>query len=227
MKNFAILLTFSFADYIFDRKSGVIFKELDDIYVFDSEIPRDIAIMVNSPRKKFRDGLNLDCGDESTGLLPKPDNFFGLNSSRITTESEFCTKAFDTFDQIVLSYIGSDLQFTERYNRTFDKLISQQRARRVRRNPAAIGGVAVVATGGYTWYVDSASRGRDEEIRQEVEHERQRITQLENVVELVKDELDLAVKKIRRSNAPIITWGGIDIPADEEAIKEILEGEVT
>ena len=69
------------------------------------------------------------------------------------------------------------------------------------------------------------AQGRDALLAEEIAHERQRITALENVVELMHDELDLAVKKIKRSNAPVITWGGLDIPADDLAVKEILEGE--
>jgi hypothetical protein len=219
-------------DYTFDRKSGVLFKRLDDIYVYDSEIPTDIAILINSPRSKFRDSLNADCGDKTTGLPALPKNFFQMDENRITTESEFCTKAFDTFDDIILEYIGSDLQFTDKYNRTFDTMV-QGRAKRRQRRAVVMGAVVgatavtVVASGAMAWVVDSRSRGRDEVLREQIEHERRRITELENVVELVHDELDVAVKKIRRSNAPIITWGGLDIPADDLAIKEILEGEGT
>ena len=216
-------------DYTFDRKSGVLFKKLESIYVYDSEIPRDIHIMIDSTRNKFRESLQADCGDKSTGLPTLEHNFFGLKEERITTESEFCTKSFDTFDNIILSYIGSDLQFSDKYNRTFDSMVEQPRSKRQRRAVAlAIGGAAavtVVASGGMAWYVDAKSQGRDALLAEKIAHERQRITALENVVELMHDELDLAVKKIKRSNAPVITWGGLDIPADDLAIKEILEGE--
>ena len=129
-------------------------------------------------------------------------NFFGLPEKRIDTESMYCTQAFDTFDHIVLSYIASDLQFTDKYNRTFDKMVEQRRARRVRRvSPLIVAGAVTVPTiaitGGYTFYVDSKSRARDAEIQEEIEHERRRISSLETVVELVKDDLDAAVKKIK------------------------------
>ena len=231
MKLFSFIFSFLHAsEYTFDKRSGVLFKSLEDIYVYDSEVPTDIAILVTSPRQKFRNSEKADCGDVSTGLPPLKDNFFRLKKDKITSEAEFCTQAFDTFDDIVLSYIGSDLQFTDKYNKTFDKLVQERRGRkRVRRvAPIVVGGAAavtVVASGGYTWYVDASSKGRDEEIRQEIEQERRRITALEEVVELMDGQLDAAVKKIKRSNAPIITWGGLDIPQDSLAVKEIFEGE--
>ena len=106
--NFLFIVTSAY-EYTFDRESGVLLKSMDDVYVYDSEIPTDIAIMIDSPRNKFRESMKADCGDRSTGLPPMEHNFFGLPEKRIDTESMYCTQAFDTFDHIVLSYIASDL----------------------------------------------------------------------------------------------------------------------
>jgi hypothetical protein len=65
---------------------------------------------------------------------------------------------------------------------------------------------------------------RDKLLTEEIELERRRISVLEDVVETVNDKLDEAVKRIRKSKRPIVSWGGLSIPDDAKAVKMIMEG---
>ena len=52
-------------EFIFDRTSGIVFRREDPVFTFDSEVPRIIDIMIASPRLKFREAFQADCGDLS------------------------------------------------------------------------------------------------------------------------------------------------------------------
>ena len=89
----------------------------------------------------------------------------------------------------------------------------------------AIGaGLVIAGTGGYTLYADAKSKARDALLADEIELERERISKLETVVETVNSKLDEAVKRIRKSKRPIVSWGGLTLPDDAKAVSRILEG---
>ena len=92
------------------------------------------------------------------------------------------------------------------------------------KDAAAVGGVAIAGSYIYTGVVDAKSRARDAVLAAEIDIERRRIEKLEEVVETVNDKLDEAVKRIRKAKRPIVSYGGLTIPNDAQAVERILEG---
>ena len=244
MKNFILLLQFINAfDYIVDGVNGILFQENDPIWVYESAIPVTVNILLDSPREKFRRAMKADCGENYLEETMEK-NLFGRNDSDHQESTENCLMAFKTFDQVILSFLGQDLVTTEKYEKTnrikrnklFREKIEREQKEyeehtkmleakyRSRRNAAVAGGLTVAGTLGYTIAADAKSRARDALLADEIDIERKRISMLEDVVETVNDKIDEAVKRIRKSQRPIISYGGLQIPDDAKAITEIMQG---
>ena len=244
MKNFIFLIQFvNTADYIVDGVNGILFQENDPIWVYESAIPVNINILLDSPREKFRQAMKADCG-ESYLEEEMGKNFFGRNDSDHEEYTKNCLMAFRTFDQVILSFLGQDLVTTEKYentnrrqrNKLFSEKIEKEQKEyeeqskileakyRSRRNAAVAGGLTVAGTLGYTIVVDAKSRARDALLADEIDLERRRISMLEDVVETVNEKIDEAVKRIRKSQRPIVSYGGLQIPDDAKAVTEIMQG---
>lgn len=251
MKFLQFFITTSVAEkYIFDYSNGVLFQENPPVYIYDASIPIDINVMLDSPREKFRNSIQADCGEDYL-IEEFQNNFFGRNDSNFNQSTEDCLTAFRTFDQAFISFMGEDLIFTRTHNLTnykrrsenmnkatkdllenyptFEEWQKENEEKAKKRNrraaPIAVGaGVAIAATGGYSIYVDAKSRARDALLADEIELERQRISILEDVVETTNLKMDEAVKRIRKSKRPIISYGGLMIPNDAKAVQKILEG---
>lgn len=246
MKTFNfIILAICAKDYVFDHQNGVLFREDDPISIHDASIPIDLNLLIDSPREKFRKSLNADCGE--TYLQEKmKTNFYGRNETIDQETQENCLLAFRTFDEIFLSFLGTDLVMTSAYNNSNYKQRSANlikagrealaqpsyeewakqgnKPKRSRRAAAVAAGLVVAGTGGYTVYVDAKSRARDALLAEEINLERERISKLDTVVETINSKLDEAVKRIKKSRRPIVSYGGLTIPDDAKAVRRILEG---
>jgi hypothetical protein len=243
MKLIFFLFTASNAyDYTFDHNNGLLFQENDPVWVYDARVPVDVNVMLMSPREKFRTAFKAGCGEDY--LEDKLDaNLFGRNDTNTTSfkeSAEDCVTAFKTFDNAILSFLGEDLVTTWRYNITnekkrfrlekeeFDRVDKEMEIaagiRRSRRSIDPVTGLLIAGTLGYAISVDARSMNRDKLLTEEIELERRRISVLEDVVETVNDKLDEAVKRIRKSRRPIVSWGGLSIPDDAKAVKMIMEG---
>lgn len=241
---FSIIST-TLANYIFDNADGLLFQENEDIWVYDAAVPVDINILLDSPREKFRQTFKSDCGEDYL-VEKQPGNLFGRNDTDMNETTTDCLTAFRTFDQVILSFLGEDLVTTTQYenenrkqrNKLFrekfereeaeyqrkTKILEQGYLGRSRRNAAIAGGLTVAGTLGYTVAVDAKSRARDSMLAEEIDLERRRISMLEEIVETVDGKLDAAVKRIRKSRRPIVAYGGLQIPNDAKAVREILMG---
>ena len=175
---FSIIST-TFANYIFDSADGLLFQENEDIWVYDAAVPVDINILLDSPREKFRQTFNADCGEDYL-VEKQPGNLFGRNDTDMNETTTDCLTAFRTFDQVILSFLGEDLVTTTQYenenrkqrNKLFrekfereeaeyqrkTKILEQGYLDRSRRNAAIAGGLTVAGTLGYTVAVDAKSR---------------------------------------------------------------------
>lgn len=250
MKILTFLFYFAIAEnYIFDSKNGLLFQENEMVWVHDGSVPVDISILLDAPREKFRQAMKADCGEDY--LVEKmPTNLFGRNDTNFNETTSDCLTAFRTFDNIIMSFLGEDLVTTQKYRmdniKKRIKLIDEkgenegkrlkeqydEKMRRIengerirtRRNAAVAGGLTVAGTLGYTIAIDAKSRARDGLLAEEIDVERRRITMLEEVVETIDGKLDAAIKRIRKSKRPIVAYGGLQIPNDAKAIKEIMEG---
>ena len=240
---FLLLANVAAHDYTFDHKNGLLFQENDPVWVYDARVPVDVNIMLLSPREKFRAAFKADCGEEY--LENKLEqNLFGRNDTNSTSfreSSEDCLTAFRTFDNVILSFLGEDLVTSRQYNRTTadkrrrlyeeqydrevkERKLMEEKIRRGRRSIDPVSGLLIAGTLGYAISIDARSIQRDNLITQQINYERERISELEEVVETVNDKLDLAIKRIRKSRRPIVSWGGLAIPDDAKAVKMIMEG---
>jgi hypothetical protein len=158
------------------------------------------------------------------------NNFYGRNETIDQETWEYCLLAFGIFDEVFLSFLGSDLVMTSAYNNTNYK---QRSAYLIKAGREALAqpsyeewaaGLVVAGTGGYTVYVDAKSRARDALLAGEINLERERISKLDTVVQTINSKLDEAVKRIKKSRRPIVSYGGLTIPDDTKAVRRILEG---
>ena len=199
MIRLAIIFSTAFCyNYTFDYSNGVLFQENEPLWTYDADIPVRVNVLLDSPREKFRRGLNADCGE--TYLVEKKSrNFFGRNGTNFNETTEDCLLAFRTFDEVIRSFMGEDLTMSWDYKRdsmdrreyynfkknypnetiTYEEYVKQGRPlfpseirRRNRRaamaGAAAVGGVAIAGSYIYTGVVDAKSRARDAVLAAEI-----------------------------------------------------------
>jgi hypothetical protein len=148
-----------------------------------------------------------------------------MNDARRSADTQ--KEAKDTTDKKKRSRrsLASESKISSPPN-SINQNVTERPARKVRRKRQVLIGMGVViaATSVHSLISDVGSRNRDKAIIADLEVNRKAISELSQSLELNTEMIEDLAKQLKRSQAPIIVRGGMQVPHNDMMHKNVLDG---